>query len=467
MPLQEVKDVHSLLNMPRGFYTGFMSDETSLTSSHVVIVIAQALTGLGHLRVSHALYHGLPRDAHALLLSSTDQNINVMHRITSVNPLMLRLMEITQYGWAQDAFLWFALRYLKNNAHILEAQLQSMFDEQVIRPRILVVVATLTSVGHQIAYIKERFEKKNNVKIVMMSVVTDDSPQHIWAIGGSDIIFVPSHYTKRQLELYHHSQRNLKPAAYEVLPYFVSPTLSVDLSTVQFKRRKDGLNPDRIAPIHVSIPVSGAAVQLSFVGDIIHFLEERSDRFVFHVTSLHSPMTAGFLATLIGKVNVRLHVSTSHRQVIEFYEKAYEQDVMSLEVTKPSEQSFKALLRPHQRGGSVLFFSHPVGRQEWDNIKFMIRHNLLPTAKEQQKLWKYASSGSIPDETMYLRARMWRALRLPPLPKDCARFIWWAFEHKLLLSMNQYVAHENTDEVSGDGVVRFWKRVSDYIKNIQ
>ena len=90
----------------------------------------------------------------------------------------------------------------------------------------------------------------------------------------------------------------------------------------------------------------------------------------------------------------------------------------------------------------------------------------MPTAKEQRALWSHAVEQKPPDETMYLRASMWRALRLPPSPRDCARFIWWAYEQKLLLKMNHYVSHESTDEVSGDGVVRFWKRVSEYIRDI-
>jgi hypothetical protein len=442
-----------------------VNQEHPLNSSDVVIVIAQALTGLGHLRISHALYHGLPADAHTLLLSSTDSSINVMHRITSVHPLMYRLMEFTQYGVPQDIFLWLALRYLHSTVTPLEEQLQHIFDQQVIRPNIMLIVATLTSVGHQIAYIKKRFEAKNNVRIVLVSVVTDDSPQHIWAIAGSELIFVPSEYTKRQLEAYHKA-KHLEPTEYVVSPYLVSPNLGVDLTPSQFQRRKDALNPQRIAPIHMMIPISGAAVQLSGTQRMIEVLEHLSDRFVFHIVSQQSPHTRGFLSSMIGKPNVSLHVSFSHREVVDLYDKAYGKEVMAIEVTKPSEQSFKALIRPHERGGSILFFSQPVGRQEWDNLKFLVRHGLIPTAHEQKLLWGLAKENKAPEPDMLLRAHAWRGTRLPSQPTLAASYIWWCLEHGICAHMAQFAGHQDTKELSPDGVMRFWKRVSDHLREI-
>ena len=92
-----------------------MPNESPLASSDTVIVLAQALTGLGHLRVSHALYHGLPPGAHALLLSSQDESVNSIHALTSIHPFFRNVMEFTQHGWAEDVFTVLARRYFRSH----------------------------------------------------------------------------------------------------------------------------------------------------------------------------------------------------------------------------------------------------------------------------------------------------------------------------------------------------------------
>ena len=441
-----------------------MTRNPPLTSPDIVIVLAQALTGLGHLRVSHALYHGLPTGAHALLLSSQDTSINYMHKITSINPALRRVMEFTQSGWAEDAFTWLARRYFRRNSGILEEQLQTILEQHIIKPKTLLVIATHTNLAHQLAGIKDDFARKNNIKIVLVVVVTDDSPQHVWAVGGADLIFVPSEYTKRQLERYHRSQKQLPPSTYVVSPYLVSPNLGIELTDSTLRRRKQQLDPKGLAAIHMALPVSGAAVQLLYLEKIISELKHLSDRFIFHLVSQQSQATAPFLGTMIGKHNIELHVSTSHRRVVELYENLYDQEVVSLEITKPSEQSFKALLTPKQRGGAVLLFSDPVGRQEWDNLRFLIRHSLLPSANEQHQLWHEAAHGVVPSSELLLRSRSWRAVRLPPHSVASARFIWWCLEYGVFAHMGRFVGHQDSPELSSEGVTLFWKRISDYLE---
>jgi hypothetical protein len=434
-----------------------------LTSPDIVIVLAQSLTGLGHLRVTHALYHGLPTGAHALLLSSQDTSINYMHKITSINPALRHLMEFVQHGWAEDIFTWFARRYFRRNSRILEEQLQTILEQHIIKPKTLLVVATHTNLGHQLAGIKDAFAKKNNVRVVLVVVVTDDSPQHAWAVGGANLIFVPSEYTKRQLEIYHRSQKELPPSEYVVSPYLVSPNLGIDLTDSAVRRRKQQLDPKALATIHMALPVSGAAVQLFYLEKIIYELRRLSDRFVFHIVSQQSQATAPFLGTMIGKHHIQLHVSTSHRRVVELYESLYDQEVVSLEITKPSEQSFKALLKPRQRGGAILLFSDPVGRQEWDNLRFLIRHSLLPTANEQRLLWHAADHNLKPSDELLFRARAWRAVRLPLHSQAGARFIWWCHQNHVFSAMGKFVGFQDSPELSSEGVTLFWKRVNDYL----
>lgn len=445
-------------------YTEHMSSE-DLASPDLVIVLAQALTGLGHLRVTHALYRGLPPGVHALLLSSQDTRINYMHKITSINPTLRKIMEFTQNGWAEDVFTIIARKYFRRPSKILEEQLQTILEEHIIKPKILLIVATHLNLGHQLAAMKDEFAKKNNVHVVLIVVVTDDSPQHLWAVGGADMIFVPSEYTKHQLETYHKKQKDMPGTTYIVAPYMVSPNLGIELTDGQFRRRTQELDPARLASIHMAIPISGAAVQLAYFDKLIKELERVSDRFIFHIISQQSPSTTAFLGRMIGKQNVRLHVSSSHREVVEMYELVYEREVIALEVTKPSEQAFKALCKPHQRGGAILLFSDPVGRQEWDNVRFLQRHGLLPSATDQHALWKVASGGKKPDETLMLRARSWRALRLPTHTIASAQFIHWALEEKLFATMVRFTGFQDNPELSSRGVELFWKKVNQYIED--
>jgi hypothetical protein len=242
--------------------------------------------------------------------------------------------------------------------------------------------------------------------------------------------------------------------------------LGIELTDGQFRRRTQELDPTRLASIHVAIPISGAAVQLAYFDKLMRELECVSDRLIFHIISQQSPSTTAFLGRMIGKQNVRLHVSSSHREVVEMYELVYEREVIALEVTKPSEQAFKALCKPHQRGGALLLFSDPVGRQEWDNVRFLQRHGLLPSATDQYALWKAASGMKKPDETLLLRAKSWRALRLPTHAIASARFIHWALEERLFATMVRFAGFQDNPELSSKGVDIFWKKVGQYVETI-
>jgi len=243
----------------------------------------------------------------------------------------------------------------------------------------------------------------------------------------------------------------------------VSPNLGVSLSEQAYRRRIHQLDPMKLATIHMAIPVSGAAVQLTYFEKLISELDRHTDRFMFHIISQQSPSTTTFLGHMIGKPNVKLHVSSSHREVVELFEALYEHEVISLEVTKPSEQSFKALLKPRERGGSILLFSDPVGRQEWDNIRFLMRHQLLPDKQEQQELWHEAARGKKPSDTLLLRAKTWRALRLPVHSVVSAQFIGWCLEHKIFASMVRFTGYVDSPELSSKGVEQFWKRVGEHL----
>ncbi len=436
-----------------------MAHESLLLSDDTAIVLAQALTGLGHLRVTHALYHGLPEGAHATLLSSQDETVNYMHKITSIHPALRSIMEFTQKGWAEDVFTWFARRYFRGDTTILSRQLQTILDQRIVHPKRVLLVATHTNLAHQLAAMKDVFAKKNGIEMKLVVVVTDDSPQHLWAVGGADMIVVPSGRTKRALEAYHRTQKDMPDSRYLVLPYMVSPRLSTKTTTNQFSRRLREMETMESVALHVSVPISGAAVQLLYFEKLISYLHATSERYNFHIVSHQSSSTARFISRISGKKGITLSVSQSHRDVVELYEELYENEIIAFEITKPSEQSFKSLLIPKMRGGAILLFSNPVGRQEYDNLDFLLRHGLIPTRKEQEELWRQASIGKSVNEELMKKSSSWRGLLLPLHSLASAKFISWCLTQGLLRRMMDFKGFENSPELAPDGVERFWKEM--------
>jgi hypothetical protein len=137
---------------------------------------------------------------------------------------------------------------------------------------------------------------------------------------------------------------------------------------------------------------------------------------------------------------------------------------MTLEITKPSEQSFKSMLKPINRGGVVLFFTEPVGRQEYDNTIFMQRHRLIPTPAEQVKLydvWK-KKGAHLPDELIE-GLKTWRGFILPTSHKDAAQFIIWLYTIHVLSNMIEHHKALASPEVAWSGVQQFWDMVKEAI----
>ncbi len=283
-----------------------------LTDPKLVLVFAQAPAGLGHLRVTDALYHGLPAGTNALLLSSQDRSLTFTHRITSVHPILRQWMEFTQNGLPEAVFTKAYRWMLRRSTKLLEEQLQTMLEQHITYPKTLLVVATHFGLAHQLAAIKTRFAKKYNVTVILVVIVTDDSPQRLWAVGGADLIVVPSERCRRSLDQYHRTE-GLKPSQYVVLPYMVSPRLGELLTPRQVTIRRQQLSKEKLSPIHVAIPISGAAVQLLYVTHFIKQLRALSDRFMFHVVSRQASYTRDFLSKLLGQFHIQLMVSESER----------------------------------------------------------------------------------------------------------------------------------------------------------
>lgn len=441
-----------------------------LESSKNAILIAYAHAGLGHLRVADALRHALPEDSEPILLVTQDDSIRSIHRIISVHPWAKALMEWIQHGTPEKWFTRFYRRALRADAMPLMQRLYDIYEQQLEPPKRLVVVATHFGLAHQIAWIKDRFEKKYNVSIVLVVQVTDDSPQRIWYVEGADVIVVPSELTKRSLQEYAVKEK-LKAVPFAVIPYPLDPDLTATLEQEKFQNRVTQFSDKSDLPIQVAVPVSGAAVGTMFLGSLMQNLARFSRRFRFHLVIKDSIHTKFFIMQMNRRHDVEVLTSHSDREVVKSYRTLYQQTVIALEVTKPSEQAFKALMQPTDIGGSILLFTEPVGRQEYDNLDFLQRHNLIPIKEINDKLTSWAAENRpmSPEEKQLIwpLAAHWRGVRIPRNPQEAAQFIWWCYLEGLFSQMLNCTSTAALDdafphEVTDDGAQQFWQVVSKF-----
>jgi hypothetical protein len=166
-----------------------------------------------------------------------------------------------------------------------------------------------------------------------------------------------------------------------------------------------------------------------------------------------------------GKSWVDVRVGKQDREVVDLYDILMQEQTISLEVTKPSEQAFKGLLGTQSRGGVVLLFSQPVGSQEYDNMDFLMRHSLVPTKETNAQLWEMTRDNSATDPALRSRlfeeAGTWRGVRIPNDPQEASDFIWWMltsgfFSRMLAGNLQMKVKDEQSGFLGSDGVAEFW-----------
>ncbi|MBW7960217.1 hypothetical protein B6D29_00605 [Microgenomates bacterium UTCPR1] len=432
-----------------------------LKDRSLLVVFAYAPAGLGHLRVTDALYHGLPKDANTpLLLGSQDQTITYLHRLMSLNPVISRLADwIESNIFIEEISTAIYRRILEANTDILYRQMLTIVDEVYETPSKILVVATHFGLAHQLAAIKKRLEKEKNIRMILTVQVTDDSPFRIWVVPEADLIVVPSEATKNNLDQFIKKMGYRVPTV--VNPYPISPTLTKTLSENELKEKFDQVDPNKDTKTKIIIPVSGAAVQTDFLTNIIGKLHGKSNRFVFHIVVKNAPFTRNFISKMASLDFVHLSIGATDRKMIDNYEYVYNQNTISLEITKPSEQAFKALIDPSKKSASILLFSKPVGRQEKDNLNFLRRHQLIPSYQDEELLWTMTE-----DEKIFSKARSWRGLCLPFHSSRAADFIFWCLKTGLFSKMLQFdkKREANKKELGSDGVVGYWQLVADLIK---
>lgn len=409
-----------------------------------LLVFTYAPAGLGHLRVTDALVDSRPKNYPYIMLGSYDRFITNVHRFFSTNPIAKWIFTISQYGLLEDIVTAIYRSALVMTSGQIYKQLKDIVEGHKDVKEVW-VVATHFGMAHQIGAIKDRLIKNTGKKVRLMVQVTDDTSQHIWCIRGADITFVPSLKTKVLLEQY--ANKHKMNHLFEVAPYPISPTLTKELEKIDERMKVFSSSNKKI---NVAVPISGAAVGLTFITKLISTIVKKSDRFKFWVLVKKSIYTDLFLSNLSKLPNIKLITGRNDNEMISLYELLYQDNLMHLELTKPSEQAFKAILPPSLVGGSILLFTSPVGRQEYENIDFLVRQGLMPRSTYDTAV--------IPDTTT---SNFPRAIRLSKDPQIASSFIIWGLESGLFsrLSSSEFRYSDqavSSGEIGPEGAFRFW-----------
>lgn len=434
-----------------------------LTDRQTQLILTYAPAGLGHLRITDALYDGLPKTVSPVVLGSLDKSIQTLHRITSIHPIGRAIFEWLQSGPLAGLANGLYRASLRWDTGQVYQEMARLIDERLDPPKKILVVSTHFGLAHKLAAIKKKLEKEKQVRIVLVVFVSDDTFQHIWFVDGADLLVVASEHTKRKYAAY--GKRLGRRVRIEVSPYPLNPKWGKRLGATEMRKKANQLNTKSKETIHMSIPVSGAAVGTEFASQLIAALRAKSNRFHFHITSKDAPFTRSFLSQMADKPWIDLNVGKKDREVVDLYDGLLDTQVLSLEVTKPSEQAFKAILGTQSRGGVILLFSQPVGRQEFDNLDFLGRHALIPSRASNAQLQEMTGDGVSMDPGLRSRlievARTWRSIRLPKDPQRAADFIWWMLTSGIfsrMLEGNQIrKARDKNIELQGSSSVdAFW-----------
>jgi hypothetical protein len=431
-----------------------------LSEAGTEIVFTYASAGLGHLRCTDALKDGLPKGVSSSIWFPKDESMRFIHRLTSVDPAMRAIMEYVQHGLPQTIFTHFYRNYLRSRGKDIRENLLQRIKKE--RPKKLVIVTTHFGFAHQVAAIKNNLEKITGCRIILIVQVTDDSPQYIWYVPGADLTFVTSEYVKKGLTEYG-TRVNLPKIRIEINPYPLNPSLSIPLNNQEMMEKIAEADAKSKKTIHVLVPISGAAVGTHYIRELMEKMHEKSERYFFHVVSKIAPYTKKFLGELKNKKYIKVYASENDKEVVDLYDEVLKKNVVLLEISKPSEQAFKAVLGPEFRGGVLMLFNQAVGRQEYENLDYLVRRNLIPDGGENDKLWLTALEGKIYSEkTSHLKA----GIRLPIEATLAAGFIQWCLEKGIFIKM--MLADKNEDnypnELNGNGVERFWERTAEFRK---
>lgn len=428
-----------------------------------IIVFTTSPTGLGHIRVTNSLIDGLPKATPYHIIGIQDPAIEGVYRLISTNTFLRESMEFFQTNEVAEKLQTklFTL-YEHNNIERTKTELENIIKKNPQAKKIVIV-----STHAQLA---RRIQKIIDLKLIPLPIfhtviVTDDSPQRLWAVCAS-LVVVPSQKTMEKLSQLFVCDR-LHKGEIIVAPYPINPALTQILTPSGTRDRFEQLCATCNESTRVCIPVSGAAVQLDYMETLIHNLiatNGKTIRFSFDVVTKSAPYTKKFIQTVKQYPEVTIYKGQSNAETVEQYDKLYQSPhPPSIEITKPSEQCFKVQAQPNLKGGVIMLLTQPVGRQEYDNLDYLERFGFLPTRQIHSQLW-YQLEHNIPI-TNFEQFQHYRALMLPSNPKRAAQLIKQGLVKKLFETMYNYQPYEENYQISPFGVEKIWQLISERVIN--
>jgi len=283
-----------------------MGEISKITDKETLLIFTYSPAGLGHLRVTEALFNGIPKNTYPILLGSQDKRITYIHRVMSVHDITRRLFEWLQIGRAEEITTPMYRFYLRTHTGMLTRQINTIIDQSFTNPQTILIVATHFGLAHQAAQLKEQLKKNRRLNVKIMVQVTDDSPQHIWYVPGADLTLVPSNRTRDQLIAYGKSA-NLAETNIQINPYPLSPHLNGVLPLNDQLSRFNQLDAKANAPIHLVFPISGAAVGAALAGMRPILMHPRMD-FMYYAMDQIANQAANWYYMSGGQVNVPLTI---------------------------------------------------------------------------------------------------------------------------------------------------------------
>ena len=198
-----------------------------LTNRDNLLILTYAPAGLGHLRITDALYDGLPKIVNPVVLGSQDKSIETLHRLTSIQPIGRAIFDWLQTGpLARQANRLY--RYsLRADTNVVYQEMVQLIEERLDPPKKILVVSTHFGLAHKLAVIKDRLQKEKGVRIVLVVFVSDDTFQHIWYVDGADLLAVTSNFIKREYAAYGESLG--QKLRIEVVSYPLNPQRAIPL----------------------------------------------------------------------------------------------------------------------------------------------------------------------------------------------------------------------------------------------
>lgn len=434
-----------------------MSDFTD-----TLFVFTTSPSGLGHIRVMNAIKDSKPYGIDTYDIGIVNIKANRIHDLGSRVKAFVKLTEFYQTNPVAEWIVTkFYTRFLKRHTDEVFREFKDIKTKYPNKKK-WVVISTHFALAHSISSAKKRLESELGVSIYLCVIVTDDSPQRIWLVDNADLTFVASDETRSKLASYLPEK---KRATLKTISFPIAERLSQNLSTTEFQFIINQVDPRANTPLQIEIPISGAAVQLTFFQKLLQSLSQSDFGFrskagcSFSVIGLESILTMSFFEKIRSYARVQVSIGVDTWQTVEYYESVfYQPSRPAIEITKPSEQAFKAMLNPRQRGGVILLLTTPIGRQEYDNLNFLIRNGLAPDENENEMLFNEEDlSKWIP------RVKNWRALRIPEDPLKAALFIKRLKSTGIFYSMLSATIPDRPN-LKSDGVRRIWDEIEKMVK---